>query len=89
MNILDNNSDFNSDEEINAEYVMNQSMTALWDLVIEPMQEKLSQEDMGIISLIGVSLKLIAQKASLHEATMSFLQEGELNDPKENDFSRN
>ena len=85
MNILDNDSDFNFDETIDAEYVTNQSMTTLWDLCIEPMQSKLSQEDMAVISLIGLTLKIVAEKASAYEK----LQQGELNNPKENDFSRN
>lgn len=85
MNILDNNSDFNSDETVNAEYVTNQGMSALWDLCIEPMQEKLSEEDMTIISLIGMTFKIVAEKASAYER----LQQGELNDPKENEFYRN
>ena len=41
MNILDNSdSDFNFDlpEGVDAEYVTNKSMSALWDLVIAPME---------------------------------------------------
>ena len=80
MNILDNDSDF--EEEMNAEYVTNEGMCALWDLCIEPMQDKLSQEDMAVISLIGMTLKIVAEKASAYEK----LQQGELDDTKENDF---
>lgn len=83
MNILDNDSDFN--EEMEAEYVTNHGMCALWDLCIEPMQDKLSQEDMAVISLIGMTLKIVAEKASAYEK----LQQGELDDTKENDFYRN
>jgi|SaaInlV_100m_DNA_2_1039680.scaffolds.fasta_scaffold01523_19 hypothetical protein len=83
MNILDNDSDF--EEEMNAEYVTNEGMCALWDLCIEPMQDKLSQEDMAVISLIGMTLKIVAEKASAYEK----LQQGELDDTKENDFYRN
>ena len=85
MNILDNNSDFNFDETIDAEYVTNQGMIALWDLCIQPMQDKLSQEDMAVISLIGMTLKIVAGKASAYEK----LQQGELDNPKENEFYRN
>ena len=85
MNILDNDSDFNFDESINAEYVTNQGMSALWDLCIEPMQEKLSEDDMALISIIGMTLKIVAEKASAYEK----LQQGELNNPKENEFYRN
>ena len=83
MNILDNDSDF--EEEMNAEYVTNEGMCALWDLCIEPMQDKLSQEEMAVISLIGMTLKIVAEKASAYEK----LQQGELDDTKENDFYRN
>lgn len=83
MNILDNDSDFN--EEMDAEYVTNEGMCALWELCIEPMQDKLSQEDMAVISLIGMTLKIVAEKASAYEK----LQQGELDDTKENDFYRN
>ena len=83
MNILDNDSDFK--EEMDAEYVTNEGMCALWDLCIEPMQDKLSQEDMAVISLIGMTLKIVAEKASAYEK----LQQGELDDTKENDFYRN
>ena len=70
MNILDNDNDF--EENINAEYVVNQSMNALWDMVIEPMESKLSEEEQAMISMIGITLKLVAEKARLYEE----LQEG-------------
>ena len=67
MNILDNDNDFNFEENLNAENVMNQSMTALWELVIEPMESQLTDEDKAIISMIGLTLKLVAHKAKLYE----------------------
>ena len=90
MNIekdFSSDSDFNFElpEGVDAEYVTNQSMSALWDLVIAPMQEKLSEGDRMLISIIGMTLKIVAQKATAYEK----LQKGELSDPKENDFSRN
>ena len=84
MNILDN-SDFELPEGVDAEYVTSQSMSALWDLVIAPMQPQLSEEDRTLISIIGVTLKLVAHKAKCYEQ----LQKGELPDSKENNFSRN
>jgi hypothetical protein len=71
MNIIDN--DFDFEENINAEDVMNKSMTALWDIVIAPMEGKLSEEEQGMISMIGITLKLVAEKARLYEE----LQEGD------------
>ena len=83
MNILDN--DFNLPEEVDAEYVTSQAMSALWDLCLEPMQDKLSDDDRSLISIIGVTLKLVAHKAKCYED----LEKGNLPDSKENDFSRN
>ena len=83
MNILDN--DFNLPEEVDAEYVTSQAMSALWDLCLEPMQDKLSDDDRSLISVIGVTLKLVAHKAKCYED----LEKGNLPDSKENDFNRN
>ena len=87
MNILDNDSDFNFDlpQDVDSNFVTSQSMTALWDLVIEPMEDKLSDADKSLISIIGISLKLVAHKAAAYEK----LQNSEFPDPKENDFNRN
>jgi len=88
MNILDNSdSDFNFDlpEGVDAEYVTNKSMSALWDLVIAPMEDKLSDEDKSLISIIGITLKLVAHKAKCYED----LEKGNLPDSNENDFNRN
>ena len=65
MNILNNDNDF--EENINAEYVVNQSMNALWDMVIEPMESRLSEEEQAMISMIGIALRLVAEKARLYE----------------------
>ena len=83
MNILDNQ--FNPQEEVNAEYVTEQAMGAIFDMCIEPMQSKLSEEDMSLISIIGVTLKLVAHKAKCYEE----LQKGNPTDLTDNDFSRN
>ena len=65
MNILDNDNDF--EENLNAEYVTEQSMNALWDIVIAPMESELTEEEQAIISMIGITLKLVARKAKLYE----------------------
>ena len=85
MNILGDNSNSDFSEGTHADYIVGESMTALWDLVIEPMRDKLSQEEISVISLIGLTLKIVGDKATAYEK----LQAGELNDPKENDFYRN
>ena len=61
----DNN--FKMPEGVDSEYVTEQSMNALWEMVIEPMEEKLSDEDKSLIGIIGVTLKLVAHKATLYE----------------------
>jgi hypothetical protein len=59
--------DFNGDEPVDAEYVTEQSMTALWNMVISPMQSQLSEQDITLIGIIGVTLKLVAHKAKCYE----------------------
>ena len=64
----DNNLPFDFDGEMpNAEDVTEQSMSALWDIVISPMQHQLSDEDKSLISIIGITLKLVAHKAKCYE----------------------
>ena len=90
MNILDNDSDFSFNEELDAEYVTEKSMSAIWDLCIQPMKSKLSEEDLTLIGVIGMTLKIVAHKAKCYEDLQLVSHEkGNLPHPKENDFSRN
>lgn len=84
MNILDNN--FELPEEVDAEYVMSQGMSAIWDMCVEPMIEagELSDEDTSLISIVGITFKLIAHKAKCYED----LNKG-VATTTDNDFSRN
>jgi len=84
MNINENHNS-EQPEDIDAMYITEQGMTALWDLCISPMEGKLSQDEMSLISLIGVSLKMVAEKAVAYEK----IQSGELNEPKKDNFYRN
>ncbi|SVD32622.1 uncharacterized protein METZ01_LOCUS385476 [marine metagenome] len=61
----DNN--FDTPENVDAEYVTEQSMSALWDLVIAPMQDQLTDEDKTLIAVIGMTFKLVAHKAKCYE----------------------
>ncbi len=61
----DNNSEL--PENVDAEYVTEQSMSALWEMVIDPMQDKLSAEDKSLIGIIGMTLKIVAHKAKCYE----------------------
>jgi len=83
MNILEN--DFGLPEEVDAEYVTSQGMSAIWDMCIEPMHDQLSDEDRSLIGIIGVTLQLVAHKAKCYEE----LQKGNAVDFDESDFSRN
>ena len=85
MNIQDNNL-FDMPEDIDAEYVMSQGMSAIWEMCIEPMieQGKLSDEDRSLISIIGITFKIVAHKAKCYEDS----QEG-VSTTTDNDFSRN
>ena len=61
----DNN--FEMPENVTAEDVVNQSMGYLWDVVIAPMQNQLSDTDKHLIGVIGITLKLVAHKAKCYE----------------------
>jgi len=54
-------------------------MNALYELVIEPMQDKLTADDAQVISLIGVTLKIVANKAKAYEETF---EKGQSNLPE-------
>lgn len=71
MNI---NQDFTNEFECpEAQEVMDQSMDFIFDKLINPMNEmgKLTEEDLAMISLIGISLKIISEQASLYEKSVS------------------
>ena len=60
-------------------------MGILYDMVIDPMESKLDQDDLQTISLIGVTFKLMAEKAYAYEKLM-----GEVDtEQTPQDFSRN
>ena len=85
MNILDNNL-FDMPEDMDAEYVMSKGMGHIWDMCIEPMIEQgnLTDEDRCLISIIGMTFKIVAHKAKCYEDS----QEG-VPTTTDNDFSRN
>ena len=51
----------------NAEVVMEHSMGFLWDVIIEPNQDALDEEEQTMLGVVGMALKLIAQKAKAYE----------------------
>ena len=71
--------------EINSQNIMESAMGILYDMVIDPMESKLDQDDLQTISLIGVTFKLMAEKAYAYEKLM-----GEVDtEQTPQDFSRN
>jgi len=83
MNI---NSDFdNQDECPPANEVMANGMEFIFDNLIEPMKGELDQEQIKIISLIGLSFKIIADQATAYEKFEESINGTLTNE----DFSRN
>ena len=84
MNILDNNSF--SEQPKYSDEIMSMAMGEIHDILIEPMQDKLTPEQGSIISIIGLTLKIMAEKATaLEKMEQGF--GGSLTN--ENDFNRN
>jgi hypothetical protein len=68
MNI---NSDYQDNEDLSPENVMNEGMNFIFQKLIDPMKEKLNEDDLALISIIGVSFKMIAEQAGAYEKTQS------------------
>ena len=68
MNI---NSDYQENEDLSPENVMNQGMNFIFEKLIAPMEGKLDEEDLALISIIGVSFRMIAEQASAYEKIQS------------------
>ena len=63
------NKEFGGDETPkNANDMMNLCMAEIYDTLMVPMQGKLTQQQDAILAIIGMTLKIIAEKASMHEA---------------------
>tara|TARA_B100000519_G_C14215074_1_gene424533 strand:- start:589 stop:840 length:252 start_codon:yes stop_codon:yes gene_type:complete len=83
MNI---NPNFDNQEECPpADEVVAHGMNFLFEKVIEPMKDKLDPEDLALISLIGMSFKIVGEQATAYEK----LQEGFDSDSNGTDFNRN
>ncbi len=69
MNRLNFNEDNHEliDDVGDAEVVMEHSMGFLWDVIIEPNQDALDEEEQTMLGVVGMALKLIAQKAKAYE----------------------
>jgi len=68
MNI---NSNYQENEDLSPENVMDQGMNFIFEKLIDPMKGKLNEEDLALISIIGVSFKMIAEQAGAYEKIQS------------------
>ncbi len=55
------------DDIQDAELIMEHSMGFLWDVIIEPNEEQLDTDEIAMLGIGGVALRLIAQKAKAYE----------------------
>ena len=78
--------DFNSDQPKFSDEIMTLAMGEIHDILIEPMQGKLTPEQDSILAIIGLTFKVMAEKATALEKMEQGFQ-GSLTN--ENDFNRN
>lgn len=83
MNINPNFSDENECPPANE--VMANGMDFIFENLIEPMQDKLNEDQLKIMGLIGVSFKIIAEQATALENLEKRMEENNTNE----DISRN
>ena len=55
------------DDAQNSEYVMEVSMSLIHEILIEPNEDKLTEEQSMILATIGEAFQLMASKARAHE----------------------
>ena len=84
MNINEN---FSDDQPKFSDEIMSMAMSEIHDMLIEPMQGKLTQEQDAVLALIGMTFKIMAEKATqLEKMEQVAQQKGFVN---ESDFNRN
>ena len=79
------NDEVNNDTP-NASVVMATCMETIHDMLLDPMKDKLTPEEDGVLALVGITLKIIAEKAHALEKMEQGFQGSFTN---ENDFNRN
>jgi hypothetical protein len=77
------NSDNSEDKILDSESAMNNAMEYIWDEFIMPNIDKTDSKQIDMVTVIGLVLRSIAEKASAYEKT----QEGKFDD--KDHFSRN
>tara|TARA_A100000172_G_scaffold53603_1_gene34015 strand:- start:974 stop:1240 length:267 start_codon:yes stop_codon:yes gene_type:complete len=88
MNI---NPEYSSNDELNANDIMAKGMHLISEILIDPAMQsgKLDEEDQSLLGLVGVSFKIIAEKATAYEMMEEAEQEEQLNQDKTIGFYRN
>jgi len=84
MNINENFS--SSESQPTSSEVCAMAMGEIHDMLIEPMQDKLTPEQDSILAIIGLTFKIMAEKATQLEKIEEGFQGNFIN---ENDFNRN
>ena len=80
------NEDYSANQPKFSDEIMTMAMGEIHDILIKPMQGKLTQEQDAVIGLIGLTFKIMAEKATaLEKMEQGF--EGSLTN--KNDFNRN
>jgi len=59
--------DFQSDSEMNANDAMDSSMGYIFENFIEPKESELTEDQAMMLAVIGVTFKMIAEKATAYE----------------------
>ncbi len=88
MNI---NPEYSSHDELNANDIMAKGMHLISEILIDPAMQsgKLDEEDQSLLGLVGVTFKIIAEKATAYEMMEEAEQEEQLNQDKTIGFYRN
>ena len=79
------NEDFFASQPKYSDEIMGMAMQEIHDILLEPMKDKLTPEQDGIIAIIGLTFKIMAEKATALEK----MEQGKVSDSKENEFYRN
>ena len=80
------NEDYSANQPKFSDEIMTMAMGEIHDILIEPMQGKLTPEQDSILAIIGMTFKIMAEKATALEKMEQGFQ-GSLTN--ENDFNRN
>tara|TARA_R110002051_G_scaffold287567_1_gene350275 strand:+ start:126 stop:380 length:255 start_codon:yes stop_codon:yes gene_type:complete len=80
------NQDPSSDQPKYSDEIMGMAMQEIHNILIEPMQDKLTPQQDSILAIVGLTFKIMAEKATaLEKMEQGF--EGSLKN--KNDFNRN